>query len=217
MRSVKKKFILVSTGTWSISLNPFTKELLTDSETESGCINYMRINGKPVKSSRLFLGNEYDLQVKEMTKAFGVDKSLHKSVKFDQKIYSEIKENHQSSFRWKSIDHKDMPENTSYPYKTFEEAYHHLMIEIVMLQVEDIKRISKNQNINRLYVDGGFTDNEIYVKLLSHYLRDMKLRTTQASLGSALGAAIAISDSKLNSKFLKRNYSLKKHVPFITT
>ena len=43
----------------------------------------------------------------------------------------------------------------------------------------------------------------------------MKLRTTKASLGSALGAAIAISDAKLNSKFLKKNYALKKHVPFI--
>jgi len=43
----------------------------------------------------------------------------------------------------------------------------------------------------------------------------MSLRTTKASLGSALGAALSISDNKLNSKFLKRNYSLKKHVPFI--
>ena len=43
----------------------------------------------------------------------------------------------------------------------------------------------------------------------------MKLRTTDSSLGSALGAAISISDKELNSKFLKKNYSLKKHVPFI--
>jgi hypothetical protein len=45
----------------------------------------------------------------------------------------------------------------------------------------------------------------------------MKLRTTDSSLGSALGAAISISDTKLNSKFLKKNYSLKKHVPFIVS
>ncbi|MGB5983201.1 MAG: FGGY family carbohydrate kinase [Nonlabens sp.] len=217
VRSVKKKFILVSTGTWSISLNPFTNNLLTEEETKNGCINYMRINGKPVKSSRLFLGNEYDLQVKELNARYGVDKDQHKQIKFDKELYSKIKKNFEHKFKWKSFETENMPDDTSLIYKTFKEAYHHLMIEMVLLQVENIKRISKNQKISRLYVDGGFTDNEIYVKLLSHYLRDMKLRTTKASLGSALGAAIAISDSKLNSKFLKKNYSLRKHVPFIIT
>jgi len=43
----------------------------------------------------------------------------------------------------------------------------------------------------------------------------MKLKSTSSSLGSALGAAIVISDRKLNSKFLKKNYALKKNVPFI--
>jgi hypothetical protein len=43
----------------------------------------------------------------------------------------------------------------------------------------------------------------------------MKLRSASSSLGSSLGAAIVIADSKLNSKFLKKNYALKKHVPFI--
>jgi hypothetical protein len=51
--------------------------------------------------------------------------------------------------------------------------------------------------------------------LLAHHFPEKKLRTTDASLGSALGAAIAISDTKLNSKFLKENYALKKHVPLI--
>lgn len=215
VRSVKKPFVLVSTGTWSISLNPFSKKLLTEAETEDGCINYMRINGKPVKSSRLFLGNEYNLQVKELSERFKVDKDYHKTVLFDHETYREITKEFKYSFAWKSFSHKNMPEETSYLYDQFEHAYHHMMIELVQLQVESIQRISHDQSIDRLYVDGGFSDNDLYVKLLSHYLRGMKLRTTKASLGSALGAAIAISDSKLNSKFLKKNYSLKKHVPFI--
>jgi len=215
VRSVKKKFILVSTGTWSISLNPFSKTLLTEDDTKNGCINYMRINGKAVKSSRLFLGNEYNLQVKELTERFNVNKDYHKTVLFDYELYKEISKDFRHSFAWKSFSHEDMPAETSYYYDKFEHAYHHMMIELVQLQVESIQRISQDQKIKRLFVDGGFSDNDLYVKLLSHYLRDMKLRTTQASLGSALGAAIAISDSKLNSKFLKKNYALKKHVPFI--
>ncbi|WP_435414398.1 FGGY-family carbohydrate kinase [Polaribacter aestuariivivens] len=215
VRSVKKPFVLVSTGTWSIALNPFSDVPLTNEETEAGCINYMRINGKPVKSSRLFLGNEYKLQVAELAKKFNVDKDYHKTVKFEYDVYFEIIKEFQYCFRWKSFSDKNMPKKTSYSYNTFEHAYHQLMIELAQLQVQSIKRIADTQEIDRLYVDGGFTDNDLYIKLLSHYLRGMKLRTTKASLGSALGAAIAISDSKLNSKFLKKNYALKKHVPFI--
>ncbi|WP_026777309.1 FGGY-family carbohydrate kinase [Polaribacter sp. Hel_I_88] len=215
VRSVKKPFVLVSTGTWSIALNPFSDVPLTTEETEAGCINYMRINGKPVKSSRLFLGNEYKLQVEELSRKFNVDKDYHKTIEFDYEVYFEIIKEFQYCFTWKSFSDKNMPKKTSYSYHTFEHAYHQLMIELVQLQVQGIKKIADTQEIDRLYVDGGFTDNDLYIKLLSYYLRGMKLRTTKASLGSALGAAIAISDSKLNSKFLKKNYALKKHVPFI--
>lgn len=107
-----------------------------------------------------------------------------------------------------------MPTETKIPYDNFEHAYHHLMIELVQLQVNGIKMAKGEDHIKNLYIDGGFSNNEIYIKLLTHYLPDMKLRTTDSSLGSALGAAIVISDTKLDSKFLKNNYSLKKHVPF---
>lgn len=217
VRSVKKPFVLVSTGTWSIALNPFSDAPLTNKETDAGCINYMRINGKPVKSSRLFLGNEYKLQVTELAEKFNVDKDYHKTIEFDYDVYFEIVKEFQHCFKWKSFSNENMPSKTTYSYNTFEHAYHQLMIELVQLQVQGIKKTADTQEIDRLYVDGGFTDNDLYIKLLSHYLRGMKLRTTKASLGSALGAAIAISDSKLNSKFLKKNYALKKHVPFIVS
>ena len=108
-----------------------------------------------------------------------------------------------------------MPAETIINFYTVEQAYHHLMIELVKIQVASIKTIEGTYMNYKLFVDGGFTDNNVYIQLLSHYLRNMSLRTTKASLGSALGAALSISDNKLNSKFLKRNYSLKKHVPFI--
>ncbi|WP_405379992.1 FGGY-family carbohydrate kinase [Maribacter sp. LLG6340-A2] len=215
VRSVKKKFILVSTGTWSIALNPFTDTLLSKEDLDKNCIYYMRINGKPVKSARLFLGNEYTLQVKELSEFFNVDGAYHKTVKFNSDTYFEIIKDFAPLFKWKGFITTEMPSETKIPYDNFEHAYHHLMIELVLLQVESIKVAAGNEPIEKLYIDGGFSDNDVYIKLLSHYLRNMELRTTDSSLGSALGAAIAISDSKLNSKFLKKNYSLKKHVPFI--
>jgi L-fuculokinase len=215
IRSVKKKFVLISTGTWSIALNPFTDHPIIEDTQDKDSINYMRINGKPVKATRLFLGNEYKIQVSKLDKYFGVPEDYHRHVKFDYDTYFEIIQDFKHMFKWESIADTEMPEKTKIPYDKFEDAYHQLMTELVMLQIKSIKTVVGNDDIKRLYIDGGFSDNDLFIKLLSHNFRNMKLRTTDSSLGSALGAAVSISDSKLNSKFLKKNYSLKKHVPFI--
>ena len=117
-------------------------------------------------------------------------------------------------FHWESIHDPDMPAKTHLPYLSFDQAYHQLMMELVLLQVASIKSAKGKMTIEKLFVDGGFSDNDIYIHLLSHHFRNMELRTTDSSLGSALGAAICISDTQLNSKFLKKNYSMKKHIPF---
>lgn len=217
VRSIKKKFVLVSTGTWSIVFNPFTENPISDNFDDKDAINYMRINGKPVKATRIFLGNEYKLQVAKLDKQFGVSDDFHRTVKFNYDTYFEIIQDFQYCYKWESISDENMPDKTRISYHKYEHAYHQLMTELVLIQIKCIKEALGNDGIARIFVDGGFSNNDIYIKLLSHYFRDKKLSTTDASLGSALGAAICISDSKLNSKFLKKNYSLKKHVPFIIT
>lgn len=215
VRSIKKKFVLISTGTWSITLNPFTDQPVVEKNQEKDFINYMRINGKPVKATRLFLGNEYKIQINKLHKHFGVPENYHRDVKFNSEIFTRINKGFKHMFKWESLNDSQMPPKTTIPYTNFDEAYHQLMLELVLLQIKSIKDVIGNEEIKKLYVDGGFSDNDLYINLLSHFFRNTKLRTTDASLGSALGAAISISDKKLNSKFLKKNYSLKKHVPFI--
>lgn len=215
VRSVGKPFVLVSTGTWSIALNPFSKKALTENDIAQNCINYMRIDGRQVKASRLFLGNEYNHQVQELAKHYKMPEDSHKTVRFDWETYSEIIKDFEPCFAWSGLESEDAPTATKFLHKSFEAAYHQLMIELVQLQVKSIKQAMGDTKMKRLYLDGGFTDNKVFLELLSHHLPEMKLRTTDNSLGSALGAAIAISDTKLDSKFLKKNYSLKKHVPLI--
>ncbi len=215
IRSISKPFLLVSTGTWSISINPFNKGMLTSKDIENDSLFNMRIDGSPIRVSRLFLGNEYKLQVKILSEHFNVSEDYHKTVKFDQDTFFEINKDFVHMFKWSSISSEDMPAETKIPYNKFEHAYHQLMLELVLLQEKSIRAAIGNQKIERLYVDGGFSDNEIYIQLLSQYLGNMKLSTTDASLGSALGAAIVISDTTLEPKFLKKNYALKKHRTFI--
>jgi len=215
IRSIGKPFLLVSTGTWSISINPFNKGMLTIDDIDNGSLFNMRIDGSPVKVSTLFLGNEYKLQIKALSAHYKKPEDYHRTVKFNQDTFIEINKDFIYMFKWFSITSENMPEQTKITYNKFEHAYHQLMLELVLLQVKSIRSAIGDEKIARLYVDGGFSDNDVYIQLLSQYLKDMKLRTTNSSLGSALGAAIVISEVTLEPKFLKKNYSLKKHVPFI--
>ncbi len=215
IRSISKPFILVSTGTWSISINPFNKGMLTLEDIENDSLFNMRIDGSPVKVSRLFLGNEYKLQIKALAEYFNVPDDSHRNVKFDQDTFFEINKDLVHMFKWFTMSSEDMPAETSISYDKFEHAYHQLILELVLLQEKSIRAAMGNSKIQQLYVDGGFSDNEVYIHLLSEYIGNMKLSTTDSSLGSALGAAIVISDVVLEPTFLDKNYAVKKYVSFI--
>lgn len=117
-------------------------------------------------------------------------------------------------FKWYSITSEVMPEQTQIPYARFEHAYHQLMIELVLLQVKSIMAAMGSDKIERLCIDGGFSDNTVYMHLLSKYVGKKTLSTTDASLGSALGAALVVSIATLEPKFLEKNYALKKYRAF---
>ena len=60
----KESFLLLSTGTWCVNFNPFSSTSLFDeNQIASGATAYMKIDGSPVKTSRLFLGEEHIMKV----------------------------------------------------------------------------------------------------------------------------------------------------------
>ncbi len=216
--SKKKPFLLLSTGTWSISLNPFNDEILSGKDLENNCLNYMRIDGKRVKASRFFMGNEYRIQVEELCKYYGKEYGYHRGVKFNKDIYLKLISNAGIYFKFKGITLKRKQINNTdlEHFESIEEAFHQLMIELMELQVQTIKTaIGNNTDIKQIYIDGGFTDNDVFVKLMAYHFQDYKIRTSKSPLGSALGAAMIISRKKLSSKFLKENYKLEKLTPLL--
>ncbi|MDH5605085.1 MAG: FGGY family carbohydrate kinase, partial [Cyclobacteriaceae bacterium] len=214
LRSEKKPFILVSTGTWSVVLNPFTEGLLTEKEVKNEGINYMQIDGKPVKSSRIFLGNEHDLQVKILSDHFHVSPDYHKTVSFDFDLFRKISGEFRQIFKWISLPGEGGPGETKLTHDTFDQAYHQLMIELVMLLVKSIEVVKGSEAIDILFVEGGFSDNDVFLKLLSYYLSDMELRVTNSLSGPALGAALLVSGTAVDNVFLKKHYGLQKLKPF---
>ncbi|MDC6354923.1 MULTISPECIES: FGGY-family carbohydrate kinase [Robiginitalea] len=215
LESIRKPFILLSTGTWSIALNAFTDGRLRAGDRDRDCIHYMRIDGRPVKASRLFLGNEFGVQLDALSRHYGVPRDRYREVTFDRNLYRQIRNAFVPAFRWTSLDTRNCPPATRWPHQTYEAAYHQLVYELCLLQEAHIRHIVGDSGIKRLYIDGGFSDNEVFVETLAQRIQPMRIRTTDASLGSALGAALAVSGKGIPKGFLKHHYALKKHKPLI--
>lgn len=215
--SKKKPFLLLSTGTWSIALNPFSKDSITQEDIKHNCLNYLRVDGKPVKASRFFMGNEYRLQVEKLGENYKKEYGYHRNVKFDKGLYLKLIENPSIYFKFEgiSLQRKKINKTDLESFKTFEEAFHQLMIELMELQIQTIRKAIGNSEIKTIYIDGGFTDNDVFMKLMSHHFSEFEVLSTQSPLGSALGAAMVISNKKVKTSFLKENYRMKKLVPLL--
>jgi len=69
--------------------------------------------------------------------------------------------------------------------------------------------------VKKIFVDGGFSKNDIYMHLMAIVFNEMEVYATSVAQASAIGAAMAIHDS-WNTKTLSKNliklenYSEKK-------
>jgi len=158
-------FVLLSTGTWCISMNPFNDSPLTTDELRQDCLCYLSFEGKPVKSSRLFLGHIHDEKCRELSRRHGVHDDTYKMVEFIA----------------------DPDPNSS----SFEQAYNELVRELVVRQVQATNLVLQ-PDIKHIFVDGGFSQNKIFMKLLAEAYKDVKVYAASVVQASALGAALAV-------------------------
>lgn len=81
-----------------------------------------------------------------------------------------------------------------YEFTTFEEAYHQLLNELCDLTADSIRLvIPEKDDIQNLYITGGFSKNELFLHLICEAFTDKKVFTSEISNSSALGAALVIS------------------------
>ena len=198
--SSKGKFLLISTGTWCINMNPFNTEKLTADQLDKDCLCYMSITRKPVKSSRLFLGHLHETAVKQISYHFKKAEEYYKKVKTDIQLLIRLK----SKFKEKKVFFQSGPYSRylsdyihMYEFSTFEEAYHQLMNELSDLTIDAINQvISANDDTANIYITGGFSKNEIFQNLIAKGYPLKSVYTSEIINGSALGAALVVSGSR---------------------
>lgn len=180
----REPFVLISTGTWSISLNPFNRSPLTVEELKKDCLCYLDFKGNPVKASRLFAGHTHDEQVKRIAAHFTSDPLRYRSMSFDPLFVSrQIKQND-------SFEQYDLSK-----FSSDKEAYHALIMDLVEQQYQSTQLVLSGTPVKRIFVDGGFGKNSIYMNLLAAAFPDTEIFAASMPQATAMGAALALHTS----------------------
>ncbi len=195
-----ESFMLLSTGTWNIALNPYNKEPLTAEELRKDCLNYMDYRGRPVKASRIFLGNEHDHQEKKLAAYFSKAPAYYRTVRLDKDILLRLLhlQSPARKFYPQTMQHTGPvpaytgPETDLSLFESYEEAYHQLMLDIVSMQVLSLNLAKGNTHPEKVFISGGFCDNSLFMQLLASYFPDIDFYTTRLKKASALGAALVM-------------------------
>ncbi len=176
LSSFAEPFVLISTGTWCISLNPFNDSVLTTNELNQDTLCFLSYTNKHVKASRLFSGKEHEQGVLALNKHFNTAANYYTQVKYNANIPLK----------------GDFNTNALSGYEDFETAYHHLVSGLVKKQIISTNIIIANTKVNRIFVDGGFSNNEIFMNLLARAYNQYEVFAAAIPQASALGAALAV-------------------------
>lgn len=77
-------------------------------------------------------------------------------------------------------------------FASYEEAYHLLIADLMVLQVQSSWLVMKDTSVKKIFVDGGFSKNPIYMQLLSAAFPELEVYAATVAQASSLGAAMAI-------------------------
>lgn len=191
-------FVLISTGTWCISLNPFNDTPLTKEELKNDCLSFLSYQGKPVKASRLFAGYEHEQQVKRIGDYFNQNAGRFRSMEFNQEIIAALKKKHalfSETKETKMLKTSLFEQRDLASFANEEEAYHQLIYDIVTQQYTSTQFVLKGTNARRIFVDGGFSKNAIYMNLLASFFPEMEVFAASMAQATAVGTALAIHRS----------------------
>lgn len=182
LRSISAGFVLLSTGTWCIAMHPFNEFPLTAHELANDVLCYLQPNGKAVKSSRLFGGHFHDEQVARMEGHFG---GSFQDLRFSERVFS-------LSSSFSTVFESGFAARDLNDFSDLASAYDQFMVDLVGQQIFSLNLLLKDAPVKQLLVDGGFSKNEWYMRLLAHAFPEMEVYAAEVAQASALGAALLV-------------------------
>ena len=194
--SSKSEFVLLSTGTWIICMNPFSKETLTTNQLNNDCLCFMTPDKKQIKSSMQFLGRVHEVNAIAISEHFGVDEEHFLNIQLNKQLCLNTFNKKANVFFPKDIP-TDFKGNLNQltKYHNYEVAYYQLIFEISHRVYQGIQHIlDKNNSLKEVYISGGFNRNEIFIEFLSLMMPNQKIKFPKGKNASALGAAMLMKN-----------------------
>ncbi|MCH5600780.1 FGGY-family carbohydrate kinase [Niabella ginsengisoli] len=178
IQNIAEPFLLISTGTWCISMNAFNDSPLTRDELEKDCLCYMTYEGGTVKSSRLFAGYAHEQIIKKLSQHFIEVPNYFEKIAYDKTLLKEEPEL------------RELTDFDVTNYHSYEEAYTNFIKQVIIAQKRSTDLVYNNVKI--IFVDGGFAKNETYMQLLAEAYPKAEVYAASVSQATAIGAAMAI-------------------------
>ncbi|MDA9335690.1 FGGY family carbohydrate kinase [Flavobacteriaceae bacterium] len=190
------EFVLLSTGTWIICMNPFSKETLTDDQLKNDCLCFMTPDRKQIKSSMQFLGRIHEVNAIALGQHYNVDKNLYLEFNVNKALCTEILSKSEALFFPNEISSDFMSDLAQLKnFESYEHAYYQLIYEISHRVHQGIERIlDSNNNLKDVYISGGFNRNDIFVEYLTQLMPMQNIQFPEGKNASALGAALLMKD-----------------------
>lgn len=188
LRRFQEPFVLISTGTWNITINPFNEDPLTAEELANDCLCYLRADAYPIKASRLLGGLYHEQEAARIAQHFAVSPSVLMEMKFNPGIEVEAL----------SLEHYRIEnpvrglERGWEQYASAETAYHQLMADLVALQKRSTSLVAGTAPVSKIFVDGGFAKSDIFMQMLSAAFSGAAVNSSEVPQASALGAALVL-------------------------
>ncbi len=194
LKYFQEPFILISTGTWCISLNPFNDTPLTHHQLENDCLCYMGYTGKPVKAARLFAGYEHEQVIVKLAKHFNKPLDYYKSILFDFSLINQSNLGDLDTVIPVGVNPSSFSTKDLNNYAHYDAAYHDFILDIIKQQYFSTSLIL-NQEIKTIFVDGGFSNNAIYMSLLAYVFPSLQIFAALLPQSSSRGAAMVIHEA----------------------
>lgn len=208
----EEPFVLISTGTWAISLNPFNSNPLTKDELECDCLCFLQYKGTPVKASRLFAGHHHDVELERIAAHFNHSKERYYRMEFDADLLSKIdtvldpQQDPGSILQQLRFSSRNLSD-----FSSDAEAYHQLIFDLVVQQYTSTQLVIKGSPVRKIFVDGGFGSNAVYMNLLAQFFPQMDVLASSIPQASAIGAALAIHEAWNPKAFPAQVIELKRY------
>ncbi len=196
LKQFKSKFILISTGTWCISMNPFNKENLSEKELENDVLCYLTPEGQPIKASRLFAGNEHEEVLKQLVEFFSKESTYFHQLKYNDSIkerfLTKFEEEKTRIREANFLKASDFRSKKLTEFSSAAEAYEEFILDLVIQQLYSLRFVFDGNEEYAILVDGGFSKNSIFMNCLKLAYPKNQVFAAEVGQASSLGAALAI-------------------------